>query len=179
MQLQRVALFLSTAFIVGPALGQAQDILDTIRTSDKVVPVVNESLSGTWLLELHRPGAPATQAPVLNLITFLPDGTAIATTSDGTQSTNHGVWVRVGGDRKFVQTMFVFAYDSSRVIATITKVRINVQLSLDGQSVKGTTEIVVMDSTGKVTATIPGGTYTGVRLPPEIPADFLDFQKTQ
>ena len=52
-------------------------------------------------------------------------------------------------------------------------------MSLDGQSVKGTTEVAVMDPNGKLMATIPGGTYTGVRLSPEIPADFYDFQKVQ
>jgi hypothetical protein len=45
--------------------------------------------------------------------------------------------------------------------------------------VKGTTELVIMDRDGKVTATIPGGTYSGVRLSPEIPGDFYDFQKVQ
>jgi hypothetical protein len=34
-----------------------------------------------------------------------------------------------------------------------------------------------MDPTGRVLNTIPGGTYSGVRLSPEIPADFYDFQK--
>ena len=51
------------------------------------------------------------------------------------------------------------------------------QLSQDGQTVSGTTEAVVMNRDGNVMATIPGGTYSGVRLSPEIPADFYDFQK--
>ena len=130
------------------------------------------------MLELRRPGAPASQPPVLNLITYQPDGTAIASPADGTQSTNHGVWVRVG-DRKYLQTMFVFNFDASRVLTTVFKVRINGQVSPDGQTVKGTTELVIMDPTGKVLNTIPGGTYSGVRLSPEIPADFYDFQKVQ
>src|SRR5690349_8670654 len=68
----------------------AQSILDSIRTPDKAVATVNQTLAGTWLVELHRPGAPATQPPILNLITFQPDGTAVASTADGTQATNHG-----------------------------------------------------------------------------------------
>jgi hypothetical protein len=36
-----------------------------------------------------------------------------------------------------------------------------------------------MDRTGKVLATVPGGTGIAVRLSPEIPADFYDFQKVQ
>ena len=176
--MQRFTILVSAALVASSALAQAQGILDTIRTPEKAVPVVNQSLTGTWLLELRRPGAPATQPPVLNLVTSFPDGTAIASPADGTQATNHGVWVRVG-DRKFLQTMFVFAFNESRVITTFTKVRINVQLSPDGQTIKGTTEVVVMDREGKVMATIPGGTYTGVRLSPEIPGDFYDFQKVQ
>ncbi|HMC63180.1 MAG TPA: hypothetical protein VKJ01_28555, partial [Candidatus Solibacter sp.] len=78
-----------------------------------------------------------------------------------------------------LQTMFVFNFDASRVLMTIFKVRINAQVSSDGQTVKGTTELAIMDPTGKVLNTIPGGTYTGVRLSPEIPGDFYDFQKVQ
>ena len=36
-----------------------------------------------------------------------------------------------------------------------------------------------MDLAGKVLNTIPGGTYTGVRLSSEIPGDFYEFQKVQ
>jgi hypothetical protein len=43
----------------------------------------------------------------------------------------------------------------------------------------GTTEAVIMDPTGKVIGTFPGSTSTMVRLSPEIPADFYDFQKLQ
>lgn len=75
--------------------------------------------------------------------------------------------------------MVAFNFDASRVLTTIVKVRINVQLSLDGQTFKGTTEVVVISPTGRVLTTIPGGTYSGVRLSPEIPGDFYDFQKVQ
>jgi hypothetical protein len=76
-------------------------------------------------------------------------------------------------------TVFIFNYDANRVVTTIAKVRINLQISLDGQTSKGTSEVVIIDRTGKVLATIPGGTISGVRLSPEIPADFYDFQKVQ
>jgi hypothetical protein len=164
-----------TALFTGTAL-PAQSILDSIRTPDKAVATVNQTLAGTWLVELHRPGAPAAQPPTLNLITFQPDGTAVASTADGTQATNHGVWVRVG-DRKFLQTMYLFNFDVSRALTTVFKLRINAQLSSDGQTVKGTTELVIMDPTGRVLNTVPGGTYSGVRLGPEIPGDFYDFQQ--
>jgi hypothetical protein len=36
-----------------------------------------------------------------------------------------------------------------------------------------------MDREGKVMATIPGGAFTGVRLTPEIPGDFYEFQTAQ
>jgi len=156
----------------------AQSILNSIITPEKAVATVNQTLAGTWLMELRRPGAPATQPPTLNLITFQPDGTAVATNADGTQASNHGVWVRVG-DRRFLQTMYLFNFDTARALTTVVKIRINALVSADGQTVKGTTEVVVMDPTGRVLNTIPGGTYTGVRLSPEIPADFYDFQRVQ
>ena len=81
------------------------------------------------------------------------------------------------GDRKFLQTNFLFNFDPRRVLATVTKVRANVQLSLDGQTMIMTAEIVVMDRNGKVMATTPGGTVRGIRLSLEIPGDFSDFQK--
>ena len=176
--MQRLTILISAAIITSAAHVQAQGILEAIRTPDKAVTVVNQSLEGTWLLELRRPGQPATQPPVLNLITFQPDGTAVASPADGTQATNHGVWLRVG-DRKFLQTMVVFNFNESRVLTTVMKVRINAQLSPDGQTVKGTTEVVILDREGKVMATVGGGTYSGVRLSPEIPGDFYDFQKLQ
>jgi len=83
------------------------------------------------------------------------------------------------GDRKFLQTVFIFSYDANRVLTTITKARINIQMSLDGQTTKTTNEVVIMDRTGRVMATIPGGTGSSVRLSPEIPADFYEFQKVQ
>ena len=177
--MQRFTLFcLFCLFLASAPLTPAQGLLNTITVPEKAVAVVNQSLVGTWLLELRRPGAPATQPTVLNLITFQPDGTAVASTSDGALATNHGVWARVG-DRRFLQTMFVFAFNEARVLTTLTKVRINVLVSVDGKSVKGTTEVAVLDRDGRVMVTIPGGTYTGVRLSPEIPADFYTFQTVE
>jgi hypothetical protein len=89
-----------------------------------------------------------------------------------------GLWIRVG-NRKFLQTMFGLNFNESQVLTTITKVRTNVQLSPDGQTLSGTTEVAILDPQGKVMATIPGGTYSAVRLSPEIPGDFYDFQKVQ
>jgi hypothetical protein len=175
--MKRSILLVLAAFCTGAAL-PAQSILDSIQTPDKAIATVHQTLAGTWLMELRRPGAPATQPPTLNLITFHPDGTAVASNADGTQATNHGVWIRVG-DRKFLQTMFLFNFDVSRALTTVFKIRINAQLSSDGLTAKGTTELVIMDPTGKVMNTIPGGTYSGVRLSPEMPSDFNDFQNVQ
>ena len=154
---------------------QAQSLLDTIRTPDKAVPVVNQELAGTWLQELLLPGqAPGTGT--LNFVTFQPDGTTISIGSDGNRSPAFGLWIRVG-DRKFLVTNFLFNFDQNRVIANVTKVRANVQVSADGQTMVMIAEIVVMDRNGKVLATTPGGTVKGTRLNLEIPADFYDFQK--
>lgn len=83
------------------------------------------------------------------------------------------------GDRKFLGTGFFFVFDANRVLTTVTKIRINYQISVDGQSLTGTTEAVILDPTGKVLNTLPGATFSMVRLSPEIPADFYDFQKLQ
>ena len=173
--MQRTAFLISAVLMASTAQVQAQGLGEIIRTPDKSVPVVNQTLAGTWLFELRRGGQPATQPPVLNLITFHADGAVAASAADGTQTSAHGVWLRVG-DRKFLATVFLFSFNESRVFTTIIKVRINAQLSADGQTVRGTQEVVLMDREGRVMATIPGGTYTGVRLTPEIPGDFYEFQ---
>jgi hypothetical protein len=176
--MQRSTLVIFAALIADAAHVHAQGLLQGIITPEKSVPAINQTLAGTWMMELRRPGQPAGQPPVPNLIVANPDGTVIGSTADGAQTSSHGVWVRVG-DRKFLQTMFVFNFNENRVLATITKVRINVLVSPDGQTVRGTTEVVVMDRDGKVMATIPGGTYSGVRLSAEKPADFDAFQTEQ
>jgi hypothetical protein len=88
------------------------------------------------------------------------------------------MWLRVG-DRKFLITTFLFGYNETRALTSITKVRANVQLGADGQTVRGTQEVVAMDREGRVLATIPGGTFTGSRLAPEIAGDFQEFQSAQ
>jgi hypothetical protein len=157
---------------------QAQSLSETIISGDKAVPVVNQALSGMWLSELRRPGPTGLQAPIPTFTTFFSDGTSLASPSDGTQTATHGIWIRVG-DRKFLGTGFFFVFDASRALTTITKIRINYQLSADGKALTGTTEAVIMDPTGKVLNTLPGATFSMVRLSPEIPADFYDFQKQQ
>jgi hypothetical protein len=176
--MQRFTFLIFAVLIASTVLVQAQGLLQTITTPEKAVATVNQTLEGTWLSELRPAGLPATAPAIPTLTTFSPDGTVIASGSDGTASPSHGVWVRVG-DRKFLMTVYLFNFNESRVLATITKARINLQLSPDGQTVKGTNEVVVMDPNGKVLATIPGGTTSGVRLGPEIPGDFYDFQKVQ
>lgn len=176
--MQRVALLISSILIAGTADMQAQGLGDAIRTPEKAVPVVNQTLAGTWLYELRRGGQPAAQAPVLLLIQFGADGAITAAAADGSQSSHHGIWLRVG-DRKFLMTTFLFSFNESRAFTTIIKVRANIQLSADGQTAKGTQEVVLLDREGKVMASIPGGTFTGVRLSPEIPGDFYDFQNAQ
>lgn len=176
--MQKFTLMLVATLATGAAHLQAQSLLDSIRTPEKAVATVNQTLEGTWLSELRPAGLPATSPALPNLTTFHPNGTSIASASDGNQSASHGVWVRVG-DRKYLATVFLFNYSESRVLTTILKARINLQVSLDGQTLKGTNEVVIMDRTGKILASIPGGSTTAVRLSPEIPGDFYDFQKVQ
>ena len=169
MQLSK--LLLSVAFIGGAAYSQTPGILDRINVPEKVITPRNPTLTGTWLLELRRPGQTVV---TLGLITFLGEGTCISPTADGTTSPSQGVWIRVT-DGKFLQTMYIFNYDEKRVLTTINKVRITVQLSEDGLTSKGTTEVVVIDKEGREMITIPGGTYRGVRLNAEKTADFEAF----
>ena len=174
--MQRSTFLALVVLSAGAGQVQAQSLLGTIITPDKAVATINQTLEGTWLLELRPAGLPASQPPILNLDTFTPNGAIIAAGSNGAASAAHGIWVRVG-DRKFLGTVFSFTYNDSRVLTAIMKVRVNLQLSADGQTLKGTNEVVLMDATGRVMATLPGGTSSGVRLSPEIPGDFYDFQK--
>jgi hypothetical protein len=172
------ALFVFAALIGSAAHVQAQGLLQSIITPDKAVAVVNQSMEGTWLSETRPAGSPADAPPILNFSTYHPDGNVVLSPSNGNQGEGHGLWVRVG-DRKFLATLFFFIYDANRVVINVIKSRVNLELSLDGKTNKSTNEVVIMDPTGKILTTIPGGTGTAVRLSPEIPADFYDFQKVQ
>jgi hypothetical protein len=176
--MKRIAFLIANILAVGAGTARAQGLGAVIRTPDKSVPVVNQTLEGTWLYELRRGGQPETQPPVLLLIQFKPDGTIAASAGEGSQSSHHGIWLRVG-DRRFLITTFLFSFNESRALTTILKIRGNVQLSADGATVKGTQEVVLMNRDGAVMATIPGGTFTGTRLTPEIPGDFYTFQGAQ
>ena len=96
--------------------------------------------------------------------------------SDGTQTATHGIWLRVG-DRKFLGTAFFFVFDASRVLTSVTKLRINYEISPDGKTLTGTSEAVIFDPTGIVLNTLSGASFTMTRLSFEIPGDFSDFQK--
>ena len=164
------------AFMATTMQIQAQGLSDAVISADKAVPVVNQSLSGTWLAELRRASPSGPLPPIPVLISFYSDGSFLASPADGNQTANHGIWIRVG-DRKFLGTGFFFGFNESRALTSITKLRINFQLSADGKTMTGTTEAVVIDPTGKVLGTFPGTTLAMTRLSPEIPADFYDFQK--
>lgn len=176
--MQRSTLLIFAALFTGAVHVQAQGLLETITTPEKAVPVVNQILSGVWLSELRRPGPTGLQPPIPTLITFFSDGTSLASPSDGTQTATHGLWIRVG-DRKFLGTGYFFSFNESRVLTTVTKLRINYQLSADGKTLTGTTEAVVLDRDGNVINTFPGATFSMVRLSLEIPGDFYEFQKVQ
>jgi hypothetical protein len=174
--MQRSSLLIFTAFLALTAQNHAQTLPDTIVAKDKAIGVLNQTLAGVWLSELRRFGPTGLQAPIPTFTSFFSDGTSLASPSDGTQTATHGLWVRVG-DRKFLGTGFFFVFDANRVLTSVTKLRINYQLSLDGLSLTGTTEAVILDPTGKVLNTVPGSTFSMIRLSPEIPGDFYDFQK--
>ncbi len=173
MQLSTFLIF--AALIASGAHVQAQGLQDAISTPERAVTTtvtsINQTLTGTWLVEVRRAGQPAAQPPVPHLVVFHLDGTVV-------DAAAAGIWLRVG-DRKFLQTMFVLNFNESGALATITKVRINAQLSADGLALRGTTEAVILSPEGKVMVTIPGNTYSGVRLNAEKPGDFDAFQLEQ
>ncbi len=176
--MKQSTLLVFAALLGGTAHVQAQGLFQSIITPEKAVGVVNQSLEGTWLSETRPAGSPADAPPIFNFSTYHPDGNVVLSPSNGNQGEGHGLWLRVG-DRKFLATLFFFIYDANRVVINVIKARVNLQLSLDGKTSKSTNEVVIMDPTGKILATIPGGAGTSVRLSPEVPADFDDFQKAQ
>jgi hypothetical protein len=174
--MQRSALLTFVAILTGAVHLPAQILLDKIITPERAVPVVNQSLSGLWLSELRRPGPAGLQHPIPSIVTFFADGTALAAPADGTQTSTHIVWIRVG-DRKFLGTGLFFNFDVNRALTSVTKLRINYELGPDGKTLTGSTEAVILDPDGKVLNTLTGATFSMVRLSFEIPADFYDFQK--
>ena len=176
--MNRSALLVFAALIGSTATVQAQGLLQSIVTPEKAVDALNQTMEGTWLSEARPAGTPADALPLYNFSTYHPGGNVTLAASNGNQAEGHGVWVRVG-DRKFLATLFFFIYDANRVVINVIKSRVNLQLSLDGKTSKSTNEVVIMDPTGKILATIAGGTGTAVRLSLETPADFEDFQKQQ
>ncbi len=174
MNSTKIQCFVGMMMVLAPLRGQS--LQESIIAADKAVPTVHQTIQGTWLSELRRATPAGLQPPIPSLLTFLADGTSVASPADGTQSAVHGMWIRVG-DRKFLGTAFFFNFNENRVLTTITKLRINYQLSPDGKALTGTTEAVVLDRNGRVLATTPGSTFTMVRLSPEIPGDFYEFQR--
>ena len=113
--MQRSTLLIFAALIVSAAHVRAQGLLEAVNTTDRAVTAISQSLTGTWLLELRRPGQPAGQPPVSKLIVFHRDGTVVdAGSSLGSAL---GLWIRVG-DRKFLQTMFGLNFNESQVLTT-------------------------------------------------------------
>jgi hypothetical protein len=100
----------------------AQGLPDVIITPEKVFPVVNRVLSGTWLSELRRPGPTGLQPPIPTFVTFSADGTSLGSPADGNQTPTHAIWIRVG-DRKFLGTAWFFGFDANRALITVTKLR--------------------------------------------------------
>ena len=105
MQLSK--LLFAVAFIGGAAYSQTPGILDRINVPEKVIAPRNPTLSGTWMLELRRPGQTVV---TLGMATYLAEGTVIGPTADRNTSASHGTWIRIT-DGKFVQTVYIFVSD--------------------------------------------------------------------
>jgi len=174
--MQRTILLAFAALFTGTAYGQTPSLFTNLISPEKAVPVLSQSLSGTWLSELRRPGPSGLLPPIPTIVTFSSEGVWISAPADGTQTATQGVWIRVG-DRRFLGSGYFFVFNESRVLTTVTKLRINYQLSEDGKTLNGTTEAVILSPDGTVLNTLTGATFSMVRLSPEMPADFQDFQK--
>jgi hypothetical protein len=97
----------------------------------------------------------------------------LGSASNGTWTAAHGLWIQVG-DRKFLATTYYFSFNESRVLTTITKARINYQLSSDGKTLTGTMEVVVFKPDGEVIGTFPGTTVSLTRLSPKYQVTFTN-----
>ena len=174
--MNKLTFLVSASLVAASALAQGPSLQDTIIAPDKAVPVINQTLSGTWLSSLRRPGPTGLQPAIPSVVTFFADGASLGSPGDGTQTATQGLWIRVG-DRKFLGTAYFLGFNESRVLTSVTKLRINYQLSADGKTLTGTTEATIFDPAGKQLQVAAGATFTMIRLSPEIPADFYDFQK--
>ena len=175
MQRPTLLVFAALFTVIGHVHAQG-GLPATIMAPEKAVPTVNQTLSGTWLSQLKRPGPAGALPTIPAIVTFSADGGWISSPGDGAQTATQGVWIRVG-DRKFLGSGFFFVFNESRALTTVTKLRINYQMSEDGKTLQGTTEAVIFSPDGSVLNTLGGASFTMTRLSPEIPADFYEFQK--
>ena len=128
--------------------------------AQETLPTVGQTLEGTWIAQVAPPGGDFVP---FGLGTFTAGGSYIGTTSDPTQSTHHGVWLRVG-DRKFVLSSMFFVRDDKGAHSGIVKTRIAITLAEDLKSYEAAVERVVMDTSGRELQVITGIRGRSVRL---------------
>lgn len=132
----------------------------TAGLAQETLPTVGQTLEGTWVSQVAPPGGDYVP---FGLGTFTAGGSYLGTTTDATQSTHHGVWLRVG-DRKFVLSTMFFVRDDKGVHSGIVKTRIAITLAEDLKSYEAAVERVIMDTSGRELQVITGIRARSVRL---------------
>ncbi|MBC8166728.1 MAG: hypothetical protein H7Y20_12765 [Bryobacteraceae bacterium] len=128
--------------------------------AQETLPTVGQSLVGTWVAQVAPPGGDFVP---FGLGTFTTGGSYIGTSNDPTQSTHHGVWLRVG-DRKFVLSTMFFTRDERGANSGIVKTRIVITLAEDLKSYEAAVERIIMDTSGRELQVISGIRGRSVRL---------------
>ncbi len=128
--------------------------------AQETVPTVGQSLEGTWIAQVAPPGGDFVP---FGLGTFTANGSYIGTSSDPTQTTHHGVWLRIG-DRKFLLSTMFFTRDEKGAYSGIVKTRIVITLAEDLKNYQATVERILMDTSGRELQVISGIRGRSVRL---------------
>jgi hypothetical protein len=125
-----------------------------------MLSTTGQSLEGTWIAQVAPPGGDFVP---FGLGTFSPNGSYIGTPTDPSQSTHHGVWLRVG-DRKFVLSTMFFTRDEKGAYSGISRTRIAITLAEDMKSYDATVERIIMDTSGRQLQVITGIRGHSVRM---------------
>jgi hypothetical protein len=126
----------------------------------ETLSTTGQSLEGTWIAQVAQPGG---EFAPFGLGTFSPNGSYLGTTSDPTQSSHHGVWLRAG-DRKFVLSTMFFTRDEKGAHSGIVRTRIAITLADDSKSYTATVERILMDVAGRELQVIKGIRGRSVRM---------------
>lgn len=162
-------LVLSAVFAVSTSTGYARPDpgaleLSGLQTSPSADIAEGHQLEGTWIVTVKAidppPGTPST---FLSLMTFLPGGSMLETSSTGTTARGpaHGEWARTG-DRQFATIMLMFRFDQGKFVG-IQRVTRTMQLGEKLDEFRAVAIVERIDADGKLISR-GRSTETGRRL---------------